>query len=176
MALAVFALGGCAVSSTETGEASPTPAAEDLKPGEAIAVTVAGEPELSGTYELDGEGRFTMPRLGAIDAEALTPAQVEARVAALLEGGPLLEPEVRVVRAAPLPIFVHGGVERPGSYVYRADLTVAAAIAGAGGALGDLAGYDVFVAPGGQPSAARVVRPEAALAPGDVIEVRKRDI
>jgi polysaccharide export outer membrane protein len=166
-------LAGCTVSAGQdpSSERAASPAGPDgLRPGERVAVTVAGQPELSGTYELDRDGRFEMALLGAVDAYGLTEAGLEDRLVARLADGYLREPRVEVERAALRPFFILGDVARPGSYRYRAGMTVADAVAVAGGPLApeQLA---VTVTPAGRERETRRVALDANLRPGDIVEL-----
>lgn len=170
----VLVMGGCAVRTGETEEAPATVETARLYPGDRVEIAVTGEPHLSGLYDLDRDGRFEMPWIGVVDAYERTPLEVQETVIAALADGFLRAPEVRVVQAAPRPVFVFGEVELPGSYVYREGLTVGNAIEGAGGVLEDVGTVEIVLTPGGRASEARIVDLDAALAPGDVLELRER--
>ena len=166
-------LAGCTVSAgqdasseRDVGTASP----EGLRPGERVTVTVAGQPDLSGTYELDSDGRFEMALLGTVDSYGLTAAGLGDRLVARLAAGYLRDPRVEVERAAARPFFILGDVARPGSYRYREGMTVADAVAVAGGPLApeQLA---VTVTPAGRERETRRVALDANLRPGDIVEL-----
>jgi polysaccharide export outer membrane protein len=163
-------LAGCTVSAGEdAAETAAAPrGADGLRPGERIAVVVAGQPDLSATYELDADGRLDMPLLGAVDAYGLSADDLADRLVAGLADGYLREPRVEVERASARPFFILGAVARPGSYPYRAGMTVADAVAAAGGVLadGDVA---VVVTPAGRERDTRRVDLDAELDPGDIV-------
>ena len=163
-------LAGCTVSAGEdaTDTARVGADAKGLRPGERVAVTVVGQPELSATYELDADGRLTMPLLGAVDAHGLGPAELGDRLVAGLADGYLREPRVEVARVSARPFFILGEVARPGSYPYRPGMTVADAVAAAGGALDD-DDIAVVVTPAGRERDARRVALDAELDPGDIV-------
>jgi protein involved in polysaccharide export with SLBB domain len=100
------------------------------QPGDRVAVQVYGEPTLTGVATLDERGRVMLPRIGLLQADAMTIAQlrdtIRARMAAFLR-----EPAVDV--AVLRRIIVIGEVSRPA--VYYADLTttVSEIVALAGG-------------------------------------------
>ncbi len=75
-----------------------------------------------------------------------------------------------MARLGARPFFILGEVARPGSYPYRPGMTVADAVAAAGGALGEdeLA---VVLTPAGRERDAGRVAFDAALDPGDIVEL-----
>jgi polysaccharide export outer membrane protein len=165
------ALGGCTVSAgDDAGDAAAERAAsaDALRPGERIAVTVDGHPDLSGPYELDADGRIVLPLLGAVDAYAQTSAGLEDQLVARLADGYLRDPRVEVARLQARPFFILGDVRRPGSYPYRPGMTVADAVAAAGGRLAD-GGLAVVVTPAGRERDARRAALDTELSPGDVV-------
>ncbi len=161
---------GCTVSAGEdTAPAAFEDAGGDgLRPGERLAVTVRGQPDLSDTYVLDRDGRLDMPLLGAVDAYGLSAGDLADRLVARLADGYLRDPRVDIERVGVRPFFVLGEVARPGSYAYRPGMTVADAVAAAGGALadGDVA---VVLTPAGREREARRVDLDAELDPGDIV-------
>ena len=165
------ALGGCTVSAgDDTGgtAADGAASADGLRPGERVAVTVDGHPDLSDTYELDRDGRLDMPLLGAVDAQARTVDELADRLVARLADGYLRDPRVDVARLQARPFFILGDVRRPGSYPYRPGMTVADAVAAAGGRLAD-GGLAVVVTPAGRERDARRAALDTELSPGDVV-------
>ncbi|MFP4126354.1 MAG: polysaccharide biosynthesis/export family protein [Alphaproteobacteria bacterium] len=161
---------GCTVSAGE--DAARTAVArqdgDGLRPGARVAVTVAGQPELSATYELDADGRLEMPLLGSVDAHGLRADELADRLVAGLADGYLREPQVDVERVGVRPFFILGAVDRPGSYPYRAGMTVADAVAAAGGARDD-GEVAVVLTPAGRERDARRVGLDAELGPGDIV-------
>jgi len=165
-------LGGCTVSAGEaqrTAEAASTEA-EALRPGERVRVTVEGQPDLSGRYQLDRDGRIEMPLLGSVDAHARTTDELAERLVARFADGYLRDPRVEVARLDARPFFILGEVARPGSYPYRPGMTVADAVATAGGALGE-GDIKVVVTPAGRERDASRVAFDAPLDPGDIVEL-----
>jgi polysaccharide export outer membrane protein len=100
------------------------------RPGDRVMVQVYGEPTLTGVATLDEKGRITLPRIGMIQASAMTIADLRDTVRTRL-AGILRDPaiEVSVLRR----VVVSGEVMKPG--VYYADLasTFGEMIAQAGG-------------------------------------------
>ncbi|NBB69060.1 MAG: polysaccharide export protein [Alphaproteobacteria bacterium] len=166
------ALGGCTVSAGESpgNAAVASTDAEALRPGERVRVTVEGQPDLSGRYELDRDGRIEVPLLGAVDAHARTTDELADRLVARLADGYLHDPRVEVARLGARPFFILGEVARPGSYPYRPGMTVADAVATAGGALGE-GEVAAVLTPAGRARDAGRVAFDAALDPGDIVEL-----
>ncbi len=166
------ALGGCTVSAGESQRTAGADAthADALRPGERVRVTVEGQPDLSGRYQLDRDGRIELALLGSVDAHARTTDELADRLVARLADGYLRDPRVQVARLGARPFFILGEVARPGSYPYRPGMTVADAVAAAGGALGEdeLA---VVLTPAGRERDAGRVAFDAALDPGDIVEL-----
>ena len=52
----------------------------ELGAGDKVRVTIFDEPDLSGEFELDGGGAFSLPLLGPVDAMNLSPRALEARL------------------------------------------------------------------------------------------------
>ncbi|MFW5833502.1 MAG: polysaccharide biosynthesis/export family protein [Pseudomonadota bacterium] len=138
-----------------------------LLPGERVRVDIRGQPDLSGTYELDRDGTFEMPLIGRVDAYRVAPADLRVQLVAAFADGFLREPVAEIEVPAFRPVFVVGRVLRPGPQVFVPGSTVKFAVERAGGAIGR--GAELLRVRRG---AHRFeVAPSAALAPGDAVEV-----
>jgi polysaccharide biosynthesis/export protein len=104
-----------------------------LVPGDQITVTVFGQADLSGTFQIDGRGFVELPLVGPIQVRQLTPQQCERAIEARLADGYLKRPVVSVRLGEVRPIYVVGDVRTPGAYPFRHGSTVLSAIAQAGG-------------------------------------------
>lgn len=99
-------------------------------PGDRVAMHVYGDPGLSDAATIDEMGRIMLPRIGMIQADAMTIAAlrdtIRARMSSILRDPAI---QVSVLRR----VIVSGEVGRPG--VYYADLTstMAEVIAQSGG-------------------------------------------
>jgi len=116
--------------------ATPSMAAEKgylLGSGDKIRVTVFGEADLSGQYEIDGSGVVAFPLVGEVNAAGGTARDLEDGIAAKLQQGYLKNPTVNVEVLTYRPFFILGEVKRPGSYAYKNGLNVLNAVALAGG-------------------------------------------
>jgi protein involved in polysaccharide export with SLBB domain len=117
------------------GAWSPAQAADyKLGAGDKVRVVVLADPEFSGEYEVDASGNMSVRMIGRISVLGMTPAQLEAElVQRYSSGGYLRNPKLTVELVSARPFFILGEVIKPGSYPYVAGLTVAQAVAIAGG-------------------------------------------
>lgn len=143
-----------------------------LGAGDRVRVLVFGEEDLSGTFNIDGEGRIALPLVGPVAVGGLTAPQAEGAIAARFAGGYLRDPRVAVEVLDRRPFYILGEVRTPGAYPFADGLTVLGAVAVAGGFTYRADEDDIQVTRGG---ADPVVLPtEAPVRPGDVIRVRQR--
>jgi polysaccharide export outer membrane protein len=130
---------------------TPAKAEYRLHVGDAIEISVARLPELKQRVPVQPDGTISFPLLGALSVAGLSPAEMQAKVQAMLaakvfrqrtsdgrENSVAIEPdEVTASIVEYRPIYVNGDVSRPGEQVYRPLMTVRQAIALSGG-------YDVM--------------------------------
>ncbi|MGF1660837.1 MAG: polysaccharide biosynthesis/export family protein [Rubrimonas sp.] len=105
-----------------------------LGPGDVVSVYVDGELSLRARLEVDEAGTIPVDMIGFAPVAGLTAEEASARLAerlVALEVG--AEPQVAVVIEERRPFFAHGAVAAPGPYPHRPGLTVARALAVAGG-------------------------------------------
>lgn len=117
---------------------APPVAAEDvpyrLGPGDRLRISVFELPELSGEFNVGPTSQLSLPLLGRISADGLTPPELEAAIVErLVRGGGVKEPRVSVEIVVYRPFFILGAVQQPGQYPYVPNLTVLQAISIAGG-------------------------------------------
>ena len=101
--------------------------------GDQLRITIFGQPDLSGQFEVDGTGSISMPLIGQVEALGLTTPQLENRIVEKLEGDYVLNPRVSAEVINYRPYYILGEVNRPGEYPYNSGLTVVNAVAAAGG-------------------------------------------
>ena len=109
------------------------PAEYQLGTGDEVEITVYGEDELSGLYNVSAQGQIAFPLIGNVDVEGLSVPVTEQRLAELLKDGYLKDPSVSLEVLAYRPFFILGEVREPGSYAYVSDMSVLNAAALAGG-------------------------------------------
>ena len=101
--------------------------------GDQLRITVFGQPDLSGQFEVDGTGSISMPLIGQVQALGLTTPELEKHIVSLLEGDYILNPRVSAEVINYRPFYILGEVNRPGEYPYTSGLTVLNAVAASGG-------------------------------------------
>ena len=126
---------------------TPAKAEYRLHVGDVIEISVARIPELKQRVPVQLDGTISFPLLGAIAVAGLPPAEVQAKVQAMLaakvfrqrtsdgrENSVAIEPdEVTATVVEYRPIYVNGDVTKPGEQVYRPLMTVRQAVALSGG-------------------------------------------
>lgn len=146
-----------------------------LGPGDRISVTVFGEADLSGEFQIDGQGQVPMPLIGTVNAIGESPRSLERHLVALFSDGYLVNPQISVEVLNFRPFFILGEVNNPGSFPYREGLTVLNAVALAGGFTYRADEDDIEITRGGAtdapPAEARLTTP---VGPGDLIRVTER--
>ncbi len=108
-------------------------AAYTLDTGDKVKVTVYGEDDLSGEYDVDGSGNVRLPLIGQVKAAGLTQHEFEIAIAAQLAQGYLINPKVSVQVTGYRPFSILGEVNKPGEYPFENGMTVLNAVALAGG-------------------------------------------
>ena len=130
----------CGPSARPPGGLSPTPLASadsaaragtaQLRPGDVVKLHVWREPEFSRDYEVDGTGRIDLPKLGKLEVANLSADSLkqllERRYARYIRDASV---EVSLRRR----ISVLGSVRNPGIFQVDPYVTVAEALALAGG-------------------------------------------
>ena len=135
-AAALLAFGpGCAHSgASQQDDAQQVVQEYRLAKEDVVEVSVWKEPDLSRTVPVRPDGKITLPLLGDLPAEGLTPGQLEKTVQDKLS--PLVrDPRVTVIvhDVNGSRIYVTGMVTRPGAFPLRSRMTVLQALAMAGG-------------------------------------------
>jgi len=104
-----------------------------LDSGDKVRVTVFGQTELSGEFNVDSSGRVALPLLEPVEARRKTTVEFARALEDMLRQTLLRNPSVSVEITQYRPFFILGEVMRPGQYPYVNGLTVRAAAAIAGG-------------------------------------------
>lgn len=107
-----------------------TPAADGLRPGDIIRLQIWREPDLSGEFPVDETGAVVLPRLGPVTVAGQSADSLKARLVRAYEGF-LNHSSINVTLLRRLQIL--GAVRNPGLYPVDATMTVADALALAGG-------------------------------------------
>jgi protein involved in polysaccharide export with SLBB domain len=104
-----------------------------LGSGDQIRVTVFGEQDLSGEFEIDGTGNISLPLIGSVTIGSKNISDAEASIVTLLADGYLVSPRVNIEVLNYRPFYILGEVASPGSYPYVSGMTILNAIALASG-------------------------------------------
>jgi protein involved in polysaccharide export with SLBB domain len=140
-----------------------------------VKVTVFGETDLSGEFQISGSGVLAMPLVGQVDVGGMTTTEAEGRLAQRLSAGILKNPKVSVEVLTYRPFYILGEVNNPGSYAYVNGMSVLNAAAMGGGFTYRADKKDIKIR--------RIIDGEkrelkagadAVVQPGDVIEVGER--
>lgn len=136
---AIFLLAACQTVTTPSVQRSANAASDrqtnayQLGSGDQLRITVFGQPDLTGEFEVDGTGSIAMPLIGEVPAADLTVRQLEAAIRDELANGYLRDPRVSAEVTNYRPYYILGEVNRPGEYPYTSGLTIQNAVAAAGG-------------------------------------------
>lgn len=142
--------------------------------GDRLRVVVFRHEDLSGEFEVDGTGTFSMPLIGNVDAVGLTARQLEERIAERLRDGYLVDPQVSIEVLNYRPFFILGEVNQAGQYPYASGMTVLNAVALAGGFTFRAKENGITVQRGGSNAPEVVVTPDTPVLPGDIVRVPER--
>jgi len=187
--LLVITLAGCSAAGTaETGSTGvalssyagpgPTRGSEGpyvLGPGDRLRIKVYNDADLTGEYEVNSAGFVSVPLVGQLKASGLTTHQLEQTIAARMKGSIARDPKLNVEIAAYAPFYIYGEVKKAGMYPFQPGLTVADAIATAGGLTYRANENTIYVQRAGSRSQQAVTLDvPAQIYPGDNIRVSER--
>jgi polysaccharide export outer membrane protein len=114
--------------------------------GDKLSIGVYRRPDLSGEFRVQPDGKLSLPFVGSVPAAGLSLDAVrQAIMQRLREDASLHETRISVEIAEGRPIAVNGAVRQAGVYPFQIGMTVAHAVAAAGGLrtaqLEELAGH-----------------------------------
>jgi len=101
--------------------------------GDKLRITVFGEENISGEFDVGARGKVSLPLVGDIQGKGLTLPEFRARMAKRLSEGYLKDPRITVEVLNYRGFFVHGEVRSGGEFKYKTGLKIRDAIAMAGG-------------------------------------------
>lgn len=144
--------------------------------GDKLKITVFGEKDLSGDFEVSSTGVISMPLIGEILSAKKTISQIQAEITQKLASGYMRNPHVSIEVMNYRPFFIIGEVMKPGSYNYVNGMTVINAVALAGGYTyrADKDGATIKHASGGASAKEQPATEYTTVLPGDVINVPER--
>ncbi len=145
-----------------------------LDTGDQVRVTVFNHPDLSGDFEINGEGTISLPLVQDVNLQGLSVKEAVTLVISKLKPAYLRNPRVSIDVLNYRPFFIIGEVKQPGSYPYMSGLTVLSAVAVAGGYTRRANSKGVMITRGS--SAEKNSFQASAVTkvlPGDVIEIKE---
>ena len=126
-----------AAASGANAGAVPDTTGMTLGGGDVIQFNMSGQPDMTTTSYVSGEGTISLPLIQRVNIGGLTPSQAESRIAeAYKAGGYFNNPQVNVTitQYRSQQISVLGAVNKPGRYLLDTRTGVLDALAEAGGA------------------------------------------
>jgi polysaccharide export outer membrane protein len=107
-----------------------------LGPGDLIEIGVFGV-EFSHTLRVSASGLIKLPVIDAVAVSGMTAAELERKLASLLDGDVIQNPQVSVFvkEYRSQPVFVLGSVKTPGQYQIMQQLNIVDVLSMAGGLL-----------------------------------------
>jgi polysaccharide export outer membrane protein len=146
-----------------------------LGAGDKLRITVFNEPDLSGEFDVNGQGNISAPLLGDVNVIGRTTNDVRDILTDRYGKDYLVNPRVSVEVMNYRPFFILGEVNHPGSYPYVNGMTVISAVALAGGYTPRANRDRVEVKRASDPrTGERDVNEDAVILPGDIIQVPER--
>jgi len=145
-----------------------------LGSGDKLRITVFGEKELSGNFELDGSGNISIPLIGKVGARNATVPVLETKISEKLRKY-LKSPQVTVEVLNYRPFYILGEIKKPGNYPYVAGISVLNAVAMAGGYTYRADKDDIFIKRASDSSGReQKATAETTILPGDIITIKER--
>ncbi len=135
----VWALAGCANTGGTPPPSFATKSPDQLDRtyhlgiGDKLKITVFGEQDLSGQFEVNAFGQVSLPLIGEVNAKGLSLKKFRQNVKARLADGYLNNPRVTVEVLNYRAFYVHGEVKSGGEFPFKIGISLRDAIATAGG-------------------------------------------
>lgn len=181
MSASVSKLGSAANSTSGRTDTIVRPGLDDavsgyrLGVGDKVQVTVYGEDDLSGSFDVDGSGNVRLPLIDQVRAQGLTLKEFEQAIEAKLRNGYLLKPRVNVSVTNYRPFSILGEVNKPGEYPYENGMTVLNAVAIGGGYTYRANKDDVYIRRKGSSTDVEMPADNSTYVfPGDTVTVEER--
>ncbi len=166
---------GSALAQETAGQSSAAQPQYLLGTGDKVRVTVYGESDLSGQFEVDGTGRISLPLVGAVRVGGKALAEAESAIIKALKPDYLINPRVSLQVLNYRPFYIMGEIGSPGSYPYVYGITILEAVVIAGGFTYRAKRGSIQIIRGMDATRQKQdVTSETIVLPGDVIEVHMR--
>lgn len=142
--------------------------------GDKLKITVYGEENLSGAFEVNAFGQVSMPLIGEVPAKGLPIDEFRATVTRKLASGYLKNPKVSVEMVTYRPIYVHGEVKNGGEFAYKNGVSLRDVVAMAGGYTYRADQTYLYIGREGEPDVAVRLPADVPVLPGDNIRIPER--
>jgi protein involved in polysaccharide export with SLBB domain len=180
--LAVTALvSGCGIPQTISGPQfathdgkAPLHRVYRLGIGDKLKVSVFGEDNLSGQFEVNALGQISMPLIGEMPAKGLAITEFRDAIGRKLSEGYLKNPKVNVEMLNYRPIYVQGEVKNSGEFAFKNGLSLRDVIAMAGGYTYRANQSYLYIGREGDPEVAVQMPTGVPVLPGDNIRIPER--
>jgi protein involved in polysaccharide export with SLBB domain len=140
--------------------------------GDKLRITIYGEDDLSGDFQVDTAGYIRLPLIGPVKAAGFTAHELEMSVVHTLDNGYLADARVAIEVTAYRPFYVIGQVGKPGEYPYVSNMTALDAVALAGGFTGKAVESTIYIRHEGQAGEHPAALDDLTrVQPGDVVRV-----
>jgi protein involved in polysaccharide export with SLBB domain len=169
----VFVLLACLLV-LQAAPAQAVDAAYKLGVGDKLRVTVFGEKDLSGDFDVNDQGLVALPLIGTVRVAGETVQQAETLITQRYGKDYLVNPRVTVEVLNYRPFYILGEVQKPGSYPYVNGLTVLNAVALAGGYTPRANRSHIVVRRATDPGTEQPIGEDGGVLPGDVVRVPER--
>jgi polysaccharide biosynthesis/export protein len=166
---------GCAMSPLDPRLKTSSLETYRLDSGDKLRVTVFGQPDLSGEFNVDSSGLVALPLIEPVWARGETAEEFARSLERVLGQRLLRNPAVSVEITQYRPFFILGEVNRPGQYPYVNGMTVKTAAAIAGGFTYRARTSEVIISRGQGKNRIEGAAPlDTLLLPGDTVTVNER--
>ncbi|MEJ8566876.1 polysaccharide biosynthesis/export family protein [Wenzhouxiangellaceae bacterium CH-27] len=146
-----------------------------LSPGDRLRISVFNHEDLSGEFQLDSDGRFSMPLIGTVDAAGLTPAELESLLVNRYKPDYLVNPRIFIQVLNARLYYLVGEVRGTGAFPYVPGMTYLTAIAKAGGFTYRAKKEYVYVVRAEDPDQEEIrLSVEELVRPGDIVRIAER--
>ncbi len=172
---AIFALIACFGVLQAAQAFAADAVAYKLGSGDKLRVTVFGEKDLSGDFDVNDQGVVALPLIGPVSVAGKTLDETETLITQSYGKSYLVNPRVNVEVLNYRPFYILGEVQKPGSYPYVNGLTVLNAVALAGGYTPRANRDHIAIRRAANPDAGEQPTGEdSRVLPGDVVRVPER--
>ena len=142
--------------------------------GDKLKVTVYGEENLGGAFEVGALGQISLPLAGDIQAKGLSLDEFRHQVTQRLASGYLKNPKVNVEMLNYRPIYVQGEVKNGGEFQFKNGISLRDVVAMAGGYTYRADQTYLYIGREGEPDVAVRMPTDVPVLPGDNIRIPER--